>query len=48
MESLKKTLSNMLNTKVELVYNDKGRGKIILPFNSEEELKQLMQVLNKK
>jgi len=47
-ESMKKTLSSLLHTKVELVCNDKGKGKIILPFSSEEELNELMQLLNKK
>lgn len=47
-ESMKKALSSLLHTKVELVCNDKGKGKIILPFSSEEELNQLMQILNKK
>lgn len=46
-ESIKKSLSSTLNTKVELVYNENGKGKIILPFNSEQELNQLMNVLSK-
>lgn len=46
-ETIKDNLSSMLSTKVELVYNNKGKGKIILPFNSEDELNQLMDVLDK-
>jgi ParB family chromosome partitioning protein len=46
-ETIKHNLSSMLSTKVELVYNNKGKGKIILSFNSEDELNQLMNVLDK-
>lgn len=47
-QSLKASLSNSLQTRVELVCNDNGKGKIILPFNSEEELDQLIQILHTK
>lgn len=47
-QSIKASLSNSLQTRVELVCNDNGKGKIILPFNSEEELDQLIQILHTK
>lgn len=47
-QSIKVSLSTSLQTRVELVCNDNGKGKIIFPFNSEEELDQLIQILHTK
>jgi ParB family chromosome partitioning protein len=44
---LKNHLSHFFNTKVQLSYNDKGKGKITIPFASEEELERLIGLLDK-
>ncbi len=44
---LKDHLSNFFNTKVQLVCNDKGKGKITIPFASEDELEKLIGLLDK-
>lgn len=43
---LKDHLSNFFQTKVQLVCNDKGKGKITIPFASEEELEKLISLLD--
>jgi ParB family chromosome partitioning protein len=48
-EELTKTkndLSQMLNAKVQLTCSPKGKGKISIPFASQEELQKLMQLFN--
>lgn len=44
---LKEHLSNFFQTKVQLACNDKGKGKITIPFASEEELEKLIALLDK-
>ena len=44
---LKEHLSNFFNTKVQLACNDKGKGKITIPFASEEELEKLIALLDR-
>ncbi|MDH6358796.1 ParB/RepB/Spo0J family partition protein [Parabacteroides sp. PF5-9] len=44
---LKDHLSQFLQTKVQLSCNEKGKGKITIPFNSEEELERLIGLLDK-
>jgi len=44
---LKEHLSRFFQTKVQLAYNDKGKGKITIPFASEEELEKLIGLLDK-
>ena len=44
---LKDHLSSFFNTKVQLVCNDKGKGKITIPFTSEDELERLIGLLDK-
>ena len=44
---LKKLLSDFFDTKVEMSCNDKGKGRITIPFGSEEELEHIMSVLDK-
>lgn len=44
---LKDHLSGFFKTKVQLVCNDKGKGKITIPFASEEELERLIGMLDK-
>jgi ParB family chromosome partitioning protein len=44
---LKSRLSQFFNTKVQMTCNDKGKGKITIPFSSEEELEHIMHVFDK-
>jgi ParB family chromosome partitioning protein len=46
-KQLKDQLSGFFRTKVQLTYNEKGKGKISIPFASEEELVQLMYLFDK-
>ena len=44
---LKDHLSKFFQTKVKLTYNDEnGKGKISIPFNSEDELEKIMGLLD--
>ena len=43
---LKKRLSDFFNTKVQMTYGVKGKGKISIPFASEEELLHIMEVMD--
>ena len=45
--ALKTRLSSFLNTKVPLTCSPKGKGKISIPFNNEEELERIMNVFDK-
>ena len=45
--ALKTRLSSFLNTKVQLTCSPKGKGKISIPFNNEEELERIMTVFDK-
>lgn len=44
---LKDHLSHFFKTKVQLSYNDKGKGRISIPFASEEELERLIGLFDK-
>lgn len=44
---LKNHLSSFFNTKVQLACNEKGKGKITIPFASEDELERLIGLLDK-
>ncbi len=44
---LKDHLSRFFHTPVQLTCNDKGKGKITIPFRSEEELEKLIGLLDK-
>lgn len=44
---LKDHLSQFFHTKVQLACNEKGKGKITIPFASEEELEKLISLLDK-
>lgn len=44
---LKNHLSDFFHTKVQLVCNEKGKGKITIPFASEDELEKLIALLDK-
>lgn len=43
---LRKHLSNFFKTKIQLTCNDKGKGKITIPFASDEELEHIMSVFD--
>lgn len=45
--ALKEHLSRFFRTDVELTYNKKGKGKITIPFHSEEELEKVIGLLDK-
>lgn len=44
---LKKQLSQFFNTKVQLTCSNKGKGKIAITFNNEEELERIIRILDK-
>lgn len=44
---LKKHLSDFFQTKVQLTCTEKGKGKISIPFNNEEDLERIMEILDK-
>jgi ParB family chromosome partitioning protein len=46
-EDLKNRLSDLLGTKVSLSINQKGKGKISIPFSSDEDLARIMGLLDK-
>lgn len=43
---LKERLSNFLNTKVQFSCNPKGKGKISIPFNNEEDLERILTLFD--
>jgi ParB family chromosome partitioning protein len=44
---LKDHLSSFFNTKVQLSYNTEGKGKITIPFDSDEKLTAIMGLLDR-
>ena len=44
---LKEHLSKYFQTNIEFKRNDKGKGKIVIPFNSDEELERIIGILDK-
>jgi ParB family chromosome partitioning protein len=44
---LKDRLSSFLNTKIQLSCSPKGKGKISIPFDNEEELERIMNIFDK-
>ena len=43
---LKDRLSTFLNTKVQFSCNPKGKGKISIPFNNEEDLERILTLFD--
>ena len=43
---LKQQLSGFFNTKVQLTCSEKGKGKISIPFNNEEELERIIGIFD--
>ncbi|WP_163709084.1 ParB/RepB/Spo0J family partition protein [Mangrovibacterium lignilyticum] len=44
---LKQHLSNFFDTKVDFALNNKGKGKIVIPFGSTKDLERIMGILDK-
>lgn len=44
---LKDSLANFLQAKVQMTCSPKGKGKITIPFDNEEELERIMSVFDK-
>lgn len=44
---LKEHLSRFFQTKVQLTYKENGKGRISIPFNSDEELEKLISLMDK-
>ena len=44
--TLRDKLSDMLHTKVQVTYTTGGKGKINIPFGSDEELRRILQVFS--
>lgn len=44
---LKEHLSRFFNTKVDFALNNKGKGKIVIPFGSTKDLERIMGILDK-
>lgn len=46
-ENLQNDLISFFNTKVELARNNKGKGKIVIPFKSDEDLERIIAIFDK-
>ncbi len=46
-EDLRKHLSTHFGTKIDFSRNNKGKGKIVIPFNSDEDLERIIATLDK-
>ena len=44
---LKSHLAKYFNTKIQFTCNDKGKGKISIPFKSEEELERIISIFDR-
>ena len=44
---LKEQLSSFFNTKVQMSYNSEGKGKITIPFDSDEKLEYIIDLLDR-
>jgi ParB family chromosome partitioning protein len=47
-DTLKERLSSLLQTKVQLTYGAGGKGKISIPFGSDDELRRIAELLGTK
>ncbi len=45
-KQLKEHLTSRFNTNIDFKRNDNGRGKIIIPFKSDQDLERIMTILN--
>ena len=46
-KQLQKQLSSFFNTNIEMKRNNKGKGNIVIPFSSDEELERIMGIFDK-
>lgn len=46
LRSVQSNLSSRFETKVDIVRNAKGNGKIIIPFLSDDDLNRILEILN--
>ncbi|PTN08807.1 ParB/RepB/Spo0J family partition protein [Mangrovibacterium marinum] len=46
-EELKSHLSSFFSTKVDFAMNNKGKGKIVIPFGTPKDLERIMGILDK-
>jgi ParB family chromosome partitioning protein len=46
-DALKSHLSQFFDTKVDLKVNENGKGKIVIPFSSNEDLEKIIAILDK-
>ena len=46
-DTLCKELNEKFNARVKLSYNEKGKGKIVIPFDSDDDLMRLMSLFDK-
>lgn len=47
LDELKQQLSKIFSTKVQLTSDEKGKGKITIPFANDEELVKIMQLIDR-
>ena len=45
-DNQKKTFTNFFGTKVEVNVASNGKGKITIPFHSEEDFNRIMKLIN--
>jgi len=46
-EEVAKQLSNLFQSAVQFKINEKGRGKIVIPFDGSEEMERIIALLDK-
>lgn len=46
-QTLKEQLSNLFHTNIQFARADNGKGKITIPFRSDDELEKIMSILDK-
>ena len=46
-QHLSNQISSVFETKVQFTRGDKGNGKIVIPFNSDEDLERIIDILDK-
>lgn len=46
-DTLCKELNEKFNARVKLSYNEKGKGKVVIPFDSDDDLMRLMSLFDK-
>lgn len=46
-ESMRHGLSSIFESKIKLTYNDKGSGKIAIPFKNDDDLMRIMELMDR-